>query len=75
MDFEKFENADLEVQKESFEINEILKTIVETHKNKLKETKQKIQIKGESIQKEIDKDLFTQLIHNIIGNFIKYSGK
>jgi K+-sensing histidine kinase KdpD len=44
MKFEKFENNSLNLKLKKENITEILKIVVETHKKKLKEHKQKIKI-------------------------------
>jgi K+-sensing histidine kinase KdpD len=50
--------------------------IVETHKKRLKENKQRIKVNWDiNHTLEVDKDLFMQLIHNLIWNFLKYAGK
>ncbi|NUJ97872.1 HAMP domain-containing histidine kinase [Candidatus Gracilibacteria bacterium] len=75
MDYEKFDNKKLEVNLQEENVSDILKLIVETHKKRLKENHQRIKITGENIIIPIDKDLFKQLAHNLIGNFLKYAGK
>jgi signal transduction histidine kinase len=53
----------------------LIKLLVETHKKRLKENKQRIKVTwDESLFLEIDKDLVIQLVHNLIWNFLKYSG-
>ena len=75
MDFQKFENKALNLTLTLENISDILKEVVITHKNKLKENNQKIKITGdEKIEKELDRDIFKQLVHNLIGNFLKYAG-
>lgn len=75
MDFQKFENKTLEVTLSQENVSDILKEVVITHKNKLKENNQRIKISwDEKIEKELDKNLFKQLSHNLIGNFLKYAG-
>ncbi len=74
MDFQKFENKALELTLSKENVSDILKEVVITHKNKLKENNQRIKISGdEKIEKELDRNLFKQLVHNIIGNFLKYA--
>lgn len=75
MDYEKFDNKKLEVNLQEENVSDILKLIVETHKKRLKENHQRIKITGENIIIPIDKDLFKQLAHNLIGNFLKYAWK
>lgn len=75
MDFQKFENKALNLSLTLENISDILKEVVITHKNKLKENNQKIKISwDEKIEKELDRDIFKQLVHNLIGNFLKYAG-
>jgi K+-sensing histidine kinase KdpD len=73
MDYEKFDNKSLETNMQEENISDILKLVVETHKKRLKENHQRIKITGENIIISIDKDLFKQLAHNLIGNFLKYA--
>ncbi len=75
MDYEKFDNKKLEANLQEENVSDILKLIVETHKKRLKENHQRIKITGENIIIPIDKDLFKQLAHNLIGNFLKYAWK
>lgn len=75
MEYEKFENKKLEITQSEENIGDILKIVVETHKKRLKENHQRIKITGEELIKKIDSDLFKQLTHNLIGNFLKYAGK
>ncbi|MDQ7009850.1 MAG: HAMP domain-containing sensor histidine kinase, partial [Candidatus Gracilibacteria bacterium] len=76
MEFEKFENKSLDLNLEDKNLYNILKFVVETHKKSLKEKHQKIKITGDyDLEKKVDKNSFIQLSHNLIGNFLKYSGK
>lgn len=75
MDYEKFDNKKLEANLQEENVSDILKLVVETHKKRLKENHQRIKITGENIIIPIDKDLFKQLAHNLIGNFLKYAWK
>lgn len=76
MDYEKFENKELVLNLSKENISEITKKIVETHKKVLKENKQMIKIVwDENLEINIDKNLFKQIIHNLIWNFMKYSWK
>jgi K+-sensing histidine kinase KdpD len=50
--------------------------VVETHKKRLKENKQRIKVNWDINQiLELDTSLFTQLAHNLIWNFLKYAWK
>jgi len=76
MKYEQFENTDLSLKKEENNIYNILKSVVETHKNKLKENNQKIKISwDEDLKIPLDENSFIQLSHNLIWNFLKYSWK
>lgn len=76
MEFERFENKDLELNITKENISDILKEIAETHKNRLKENHQRIKITGdEKWEIFLDKDLFKQITHNLIWNFLKYAGR
>lgn len=76
MDFENFDRKEMELKISEFEIVELLKNISETHKKRLNDNKQRIKISGEnSLNLKADKELFMQLCHNLIWNFLKYSGK
>ncbi len=76
MDYEKFENNVLVLEKSEENLYDILTWVVETHKNKLKTNYQSIKIAWEiNLKKLIDKNLFKQLAHNLIGNFLKYAWK
>ena len=75
MQYESFENQDLELHLKEENLPSIIKSLVETHKKRLKENKQKIKVVWiDELIMEIDKDLFSQIIHNVIGNFLKYAG-
>jgi len=76
MKFEKFENQKLELDTNMQDIWEITKQVVETHKKTLKENKQRVKITGiDDFEVTLDKNLFKQVVHNLIGNFQKYAGK
>jgi K+-sensing histidine kinase KdpD len=62
MKFEKFENNSLDLKIKKENVSDILKIIVETHKKRLKENKQKIKISGdENLEIMLDSDSFKQL--------------
>jgi signal transduction histidine kinase len=76
MEYEKFENTNLELKKTMQSPYELISALIETQKIYLKEKKQKVSIAGsKNIELFFDKDLFTQLVYNLIGNFIKYAGE
>ena len=75
MDYEKSEREKFVMELSKVNITESMKTIVETHKKRLKENKQRIKITGEDdMILKVDESLFIQLVHNIVWNFLKYSG-
>ncbi|MCP4523892.1 MAG: HAMP domain-containing histidine kinase [Candidatus Gracilibacteria bacterium] len=76
MDYEKQEREKLDLVKKDYNIYDMIIGVVETHKKRLKENKQRIKVNGDINQmKDLDNDLFRQLVHNLIGNFLKYAGK
>ena len=76
MNYEKFENQKLELNLEKNNISELIKQVVETHKKSIKETKQRVKIAWDEDKIiDLDKNLFKQIVHNIIWNFLKYSWK
>ena len=76
MNYEKFENQKLELELNEYNISDLVKQVVETHKKNLKEKKQRIKITwDENLLINLDKNLFKQITHNMIWNFLKYSWK
>lgn len=76
MDYEKNDREKLSLTLEKQNISDLMKLLVETHKKRLKENKQRIKITGdEKLSVAIDDNLFKQVVHNLIGNFLKYAGK
>lgn len=76
MEYDKLEREKLELHKENVNIYDVATSVVETHKKRLKENKQRIKVNWDINQLiSVDKSLFTQLVHNLIWNFLKYSGK
>ncbi len=76
MQYESFENQELKMNLKEENLPNIIKTLTETHKKRLKENNQKIKIVWvDELIMEIDKDLFSQIVHNVIGNFLKYAGR
>lgn len=75
MDYEKLEREKLELELTDVNIYDLITQVVETHKKRLKENKQRIKVNWDINQIiQSDSSLVTQLIHNLIGNFLKYSG-
>lgn len=76
MNYEKFENQKIELDLKEHNISDAIKQVVETHKKNLKERKQRIKIAGdENLIIKFDKNLFKQVVHNMIWNFLKYAWK
>lgn len=74
MDYEKFDNEELKVKLNEENLVNILKELSNTHKKKLEENNQRIKITWlTDLKLNLDKNLFKQLIHNIIWNFLKYA--
>ncbi len=74
MEYEKFDNQELNLTLSDENITNILKELSNTHKKKLENTKQRIKISWiDDVILKIDKNLFKQLVHNIIWNFLKYA--
>jgi K+-sensing histidine kinase KdpD len=67
MDYEKIERKKFKLSKTQENISDLIKILVETHKKRLKENKQRIKVTGdENLFLDIDKDLVIQLVHNLI---------
>lgn len=74
MEYEKFDNQELKLILSEEDIIDILKEISNTHKKKLEENNQRIKITWmDNLKLKIDKNLFKQLVHNVIWNFLKYA--
>jgi two-component system sensor histidine kinase BaeS len=74
MEFERFENSKIVVDKQMLNPYNIISWITETQKTQLSENKQTISVEwSKNIEVFLDKDLFTQLVYNLIGNFRKYA--
>ena len=73
MNYEKFENSEVEIKKEKTNIKEIIEWIKKQYQPSLINSKQSIEIISQEDFKEVDKEKFTQIVHNIIWNFMKYS--
>lgn len=76
MEYEKTNSEKLEISGNNEDVSELIKLLVETHKKRLKENKQRVKVTWEeNLSLSIDKNLFIQLVHNLIWNFLKYSWK
>lgn len=74
MEYEKFDNQELKLEFSEENISNILKDLSNTHKKKLEENNQRLKITWlDNVILKIDRNLFKQLIHNIIWNFLKYA--
>jgi len=76
MEYEKLEREKLELHTSEANVYDLITQVVETHKKRLKENKQRIKVNWDINQiLVLDTSLFTQLVHNLIWNFLKYSWK
>ncbi|MDD2871953.1 MAG: HAMP domain-containing sensor histidine kinase [Candidatus Gracilibacteria bacterium] len=76
MDFERSDKEKLNIVTTEQNVSDLIKKVVETHKKSLRENKQRIKISGdENLILKFDENLFKQVVHNMIGNFLKYAGK
>lgn len=76
MEYEKLDRKKLDLSLSDFPLYELLINLVETHKKRLRENKQRIKVNWEIWYiLTADKDLFVQLVHNLIWNFLKYAWK
>ena len=76
MDYEENDRKKINLILETLNISDLIKQLVETHKKKLKENKQRIKVTWDDyLELAIDNNLFKQVIHNIIWNFLKYAWK
>lgn len=76
MEYEKLDRKKLDLNLSDFSPNDLVISLVETHKKRLRENKQRIKVTWElNWSITADKDLFIQLVHNLIWNFLKYAWK
>lgn len=76
MEYEKLDRKKLDLNLSDFSPNDLVISLVETHKKRLRENKQRIKVTWETnVIITADKDLFIQLVHNLIWNFLKYAWK
>ncbi len=74
MEYEKFENSEISIKKTSQNPYSIIRWVSDTLSPILHDKNQAVDIIwSENIELYIDKDLFTQLVYNVIGNFHKYA--
>lgn len=75
MEYEKFENTRLELTKISTNIYEFIWPILDTQQVYLQKNKQIIALSGsKNMEILLDRDTFTQLVYNLVWNFVKYAG-
>lgn len=76
MEYEKLDRKKLDLSLSDFLVYELITWLVETHKKRLRENKQRIKVNWELWNLlTADKDLFIQMVHNLIWNFLKYAWK
>ena len=76
MEYEKFENTSLELTKISTNIYEFIWPILDTQQVYLQKNKQIIALSGsKNMEILLDRDTFTQLVYNLVWNFVKYAGR
>lgn len=75
MEYEQFENKQLQLEKKSVDLKKVMIEISETNKQKLKNNKQRVKVTGEDIIMKCDENLFRQIVHNLMWNFLKYAWK
>jgi signal transduction histidine kinase len=74
MKYEQFDNKTLKIEKHNKDLWILTKKVVSQYENSLLQNNQNIRIIW-TTTKKVDKNLFKQIVHNIIGNFMKYAGK
>lgn len=73
MEFEKYENEEIELNLKNEDIKFITEQVIKQFKQKLIINKQRIITSGIDKHIKTDKDSFIQIVQNIISNFIKYA--
>lgn len=74
MEYEKFDSQELAPKLEEVNISNLLKELSNTNKKRLAKNNQRVKISWLEDQFiKLDKDLFKQLVYNLISNFIKYA--
>ena len=75
MEYEKFENQELSINKKNVAPYQLIAQVVETQEISLQEKSQTVNITGsQNIELLLDENLFRQLLYNILANFQKYAG-
>jgi len=75
MEFENFNQKPLKLDIQNQDIVFITQGIIHQFRQKLKATNQKIVTVGKSFLLKTDKNYYTQIVQNILSNFIKYAGQ
>jgi len=75
MEFENFDGKTLNLNFEEKDVVFITQGIVHQFRQKLKETHQKVVTVWKSMIIKTDTNYYTQIVQNILSNFIKYAGK
>gem|GEM_PF-324024 len=75
MEFENFDGKMLSLELEEKDIVFITQGIIHQFRQKLKETNQKVVTVGKTMIVSTDTNYYTQIVQNILSNFIKYAGK
>ncbi len=74
MEYEKSDREKLNISLDAYNVSDLIKLLVETHKKRLKENKQRIKVTwDDKLLLALDENLFKQLVHNLIWNFLKYA--
>lgn len=74
MEYERFENSEIIIKKYSYNPYDIIYSVSETFFSVLLDCYQSVDIIwSKNIELYLDKDLFTQLVYNVIWNFHKYA--
>lgn len=75
MDYERFENKDLDLEFEEKIINNTIHWVVEQYKNNLIISSQQIDFDEKKTLLRYDEEKIVQIVHNVISNFLKYAWK
>jgi len=74
MEYEKFESSEIILDKRVHNPYDIINSVCDTFVPKLHDMKQTISLEGsKNIELFLDKDLFTQVVYNLVWNFHKYA--
>ena len=76
LEYQKFESKSELIQRETFHPYKVIDEIIKYSETKAKKTRQIFELDwSENINIYAEKDLFKQLVYNVIWNFIKYAWK